>query len=115
MRKQWYIRYYSMDGDSPIAEFIDSLSPRAKAKVFNTFELLEEFGIQVGSPRIKKLVGTPLWEIRILGQESIRIFYVLITGNTFLLLHGFIKKKQKTPRKEIEQAMKKLDEYQSRR
>ncbi|MBI2443152.1 MAG: type II toxin-antitoxin system RelE/ParE family toxin [Candidatus Levybacteria bacterium] len=56
----------------------------------------EQF-VSVGSPHIKKLTGRELWELRILGSDSLQILYIAITGKTFLLLHGFKKKKDKTP------------------
>ena len=72
---------------------------------------MQEFGVTTGNPHIKKLTGTELWEIRILGQDNIRIFYVTITGRVFLLLHGFKKKKNKTPDKEIRTALNRLVEH----
>ena len=62
------------------------------------------YGLSSLLPHVKKLTGTPLWEIRILGKDSIRILYVLIQEENVLVLHGFIKKTQKTPTKEIELA-----------
>src|SRR3989344_1593687 len=106
-RSRWNIQYYisSSGGPSPVAQFIENLPEKTKAKLSNTFELLKEFGTQVGSPHIKKLTGTSLWEIRILGQDNIRILYIIPQKRVFLLLHGFMKKKQKTPIKEIKVAL----------
>lgn len=78
-------------------------------------ELLEIYGLEGGYPHIKKLTGSNLWESRILGSDNIRIFYVSMTGRTFLILHGFKKKKQKTPAKEIRIAEERLREYLARR
>ncbi|MBU1327004.1 type II toxin-antitoxin system RelE/ParE family toxin [Patescibacteria group bacterium] len=50
-------------------------------------------------------------ELRILGGDSIRIFYVATSGRAFLLLHGFIKKSRKAPKKEIKVALTRLKEY----
>lgn len=113
--EKWNIIYYeTVLGESPIYEYIESLDKIAKAKVINTFTLLEEFGIRLGPPHTKKVVGTKLWELRILGGDNIRIFYVAITGKTFLLLHGFLKKKQKTDKREIKTAEARFQEYASR-
>jgi phage-related protein len=62
-------------------------------------------------PHIKKLRGTPLWEIRILGQDNLRVIYVVPYLDTVLVLHGFIKKTQKTPKKDLEVALSRY--YQS--
>lgn len=108
--------YYQSPGQSTssVYEFINSLNANAKSKVINSLNLLEEFGLRAGANRVQKLTGTDLWELRILGQDNIRIFYVAITGKSFLLLHGFIKKKQKTDKKEIKIATERLKEFESR-
>src|SRR3989344_5127719 len=112
---QWTIFLFeSKNGEKPVEEFIKSLDTKAKNKDARTFDYLEEFGLALGHPHVKKLSGTSLWELRILGSDSIRIFYVAQTGKIFLLLHGFKKKQQKTPRKEIKIAEKRLLEHNKR-
>ena len=114
MKEQWKILLYKTpQGETPINEFILSLEPKAQTKVYSVLELLKSFGISVGLPHIKKLTGTQLWEIRILGSDSIRILYITITSKTFLLLHGFKKKKNKTLTKEIKIAEERLAEFRS--
>src|SRR3989344_8828005 len=116
MSDKWRVLVYeSPNGDKPVEEFLNSLDKKARLKVSRTFELLEQFGLEGSYPHAKKLTGTQLWELRILGSDSIRIFYVTVTGKIFLLLHGFKKKSQKTPAKEIIVAKKRLKEYQSRK
>lgn len=115
MDNKWKVRAYeSLSGDKPVEAFLNSLDEKARLKVSRTFELLEQFGLEGAYPHAKKLTGTPLWELRILGSDSIRILYITITRKTFLLLHGFKKKTQKTPSREIVVAKKRLAEYQSR-
>lgn len=116
MKQQWKIDYYiPFSGSlSPLVPFIENLPEKAQSKLSNTFSMLQQFGTQLGEPHAKKLTGTPLWEIRILGQDNIRIFYIVSGKHTFLLLHGFVKKKQKTPTKEISVALVRLKEYESR-
>lgn len=115
MEEQWKVLLYStQQGDKPVNEFIRSLELKAQTKVYNALELLKSYGVSVGSSHIKKLTGTELWELRILGSYSIRILYITITGKTFLLLHGFKKKKDKTPPKEIRIAEDRLAEFRSR-
>lgn len=109
MSARWKITYYeSSPGKFPAKEFIDNLEEIPRARVYNTLELLAEFGTNLGLPHARKATGTPLWELRILGEKSLRIFYVAKTGKEFLILHPFIKKKQKTPKKEIKTAMARL-------
>lgn len=112
MDEKWKIEYYKTTSkNSPVEEFIDKLEAKAQIKVSDTIDLLKEFGINVSLPHAKKVTGTPLWELRIVGQDSIRIFYITQTKRIFLLLHGFQKKKQKTDKKEIDIAIKRLAEY----
>ena len=115
MQFNWKIEYYRLVGkSSPIFEFIESLPTKAVGKIYNSFDLLAEYGLHLGKSRVKKVIGTPLWELRILGEDSIRIFYIAVQEKTFLLLHAFKKKKQKTPQKEIKIALNRLEEYQQR-
>ncbi len=97
-----------------MTNFIDNLDDTAQAKVVNTVRLLKEFGIRLGGSHAKKLKGTDVWELRILGGDSIRIIYVAVEQQTFLLLHGFKKKSFKTPPKELKAATDRLREYRSR-
>lgn len=115
MDDKWKIELYkTANNKSPIDEFIDDLDVKAQNKIIEVFSLLKEFGINLGMPHSKKLTGTPLWELRVLGGDNIRIFYIAKTGKTFLLLHGFQKKKQKTDKKEIRIAIDRLLDYKSR-
>lgn len=115
MEEQWKILLYKTPQDeAPVNEFILSLELKAQSKIYNSIKLLKTFGVSVGSAHIKKLAETELWELRILGSDSIRILYIAITGKTFLLLHGFKKKKDKTPPKEIRIALDRLAEFRSR-
>ncbi len=111
----WKIKYYApIVSASPVYEFINSLTEKAQSKIYRTFELLIQYNITLRDPHVKKLIGTSLWELRILGEDSIRILYIADKESTFFLLHGFKKKKPKTPRKEINIALKRLAEYSTR-
>src|SRR3989338_6000931 len=97
--------------NNPVKDFIDSLEFKQKIKVFHIFKLIIEYGINSVPQHIKKLSGTPLWEIRILGKDNIRILYIISRRETVLLLHGFIKKTQKTNPKEINIAIKRWRQW----
>lgn len=115
MGESWGIEYYeTVRGDKPVQDFIDSLEAEARTKVRATLRLLREFGLQIGGSYVKKVVGTELWELRILGEQSVRIFYVARSGRMFLLLLGFLKKQQDTPRQEIKTALARLREWDLR-
>ena len=69
-------------------------------------KLLEKYSNQIG-PHYSKKVSRDLFEIRIKGKLEVRIFYTFHEKNIFLL-HGFVKKSQKIPKRELEVATKKL-------
>jgi len=116
MSQNWQVIYYeTLQGNSPIYDFIEHSNTKNQAKIANTLDLLEQYGVNLGFPHIKKLTNSHLWELRILGTDNIRIFYVAKTGRIFLLLHAFAKKKQKTDKKEIKIAIERLKEYDFRK
>lgn len=115
MEEKWEILLYrTKNGESPVEEFIHSLEIKAQSKIRDTINLLQQFGIKIGLPHFKKLTGSELWEMRIVGSDSIRILYVSVTGRTFLLLHGFKKKQNRTPNKDIRVAEERLADHKSR-
>ncbi len=85
--------------DIKIETFIQSLQKPTTAKVLRTIDLLERFGNQFGMPHSKN-VKKNIFELRVRGQQEVRIFYTF-HQNTVVLLHGFIKKSQKTPQQEL--------------
>lgn len=110
MGANWKVVYYiSTSGENPVKEFSDSY-PKAKLKVLRILSHIEEFGLSYAIPHVKKLAGTPLWEIRILGKDSVRIFYATKFEKQILLLHAFVKKTNKTPKKEINIGLSRLTE-----
>ncbi len=107
---RWKVIYYiSASGSNPIKTFLDK-RPSAKLKALRILSNIEEFGLTIAIPHIKKLAGTALWEIRILGQDSVRILYVTQNAKQILLLHAFEKKTNKTPLKEIKTALSRFSE-----
>ena len=112
---EWKIDYYETEGGRfPVKELIDGLGANAKSRIANALDLLEEFGVRVGPPKVEKVLGIELWELRIVGRDNIRIFYVAKSRKSFLLLHAFFNKKQKTDKKEIKIAQDRLKDYKSR-
>jgi len=99
----WTVVYYSDERDRyPVLEFVRSLSSIEQAAIAYDVDLLEEFGLQ--APHVRHIEGT-LWELK---SGSARIFYVAYTGKQFVLLHGYRKKGQKAPAREIETARRRL-------
>jgi len=92
--------------DTALEKFIKSLQKPTIAKVLRVIDLLEIFGPKLGTPHTKK-ISARLFELRVIGKQEIRIFYTFHKSQTFLL-HGFVKKSQKIPQKEIKVAFQKL-------
>jgi len=92
--------------DASLEKFIKSLQKPIIAKVLRTIDLLEEFGQKLGPPHTKK-ISANLFELRIPGKQEVRIFYYFHKSQIFLL-HGFVKKSQKIPQREIKIALQKL-------
>ncbi len=115
---KWSIEYYvAGNGKSPTRDFIDSLSAESKAKFIFVADLLTEYGLNVREPYIKPITGSrKLFEIRIKDRQNIhRVFYFAFTGRKLVLLHGFTKKTEKTPSREIEIAQTRMKDYLARR
>lgn len=103
MGTSWKVVYYiSTTGENPVSDFLDTLQKQTQSKIIRILHNIEEYGLQSVIPHIKKMSGTPFWEIRILGQDNIRVIYVVFVKSQILVLHGFIKKTDKTPIKELE-------------
>lgn len=105
MRSSSIYYYITSRGENPVRDFIESLSYKQRAKIRRAFLAIKEYGLQALPAQIKKLKGFPLWELRIIGRDNIRVFYVPVEGKV-LMLHGFIKKAQKTPLQEIKIALR---------
>ena len=115
MSRKYRVFYYILPNKAnPIKDFLESLSNREKAKIFRLFQAFELYGLVAIEPHTKKLAGTPLWEIRILGKDNIRIIYVAPQKEYILALHGFIKKTQKTPQRDINTALQRYNEWITR-
>lgn len=112
--------YEDKNGKSEVVDFIKELNRKAATnkesrinlnKVVAYLDLLEEFGTRIGEPVTKHLDGE-IWEIRPLRN---RLLYAYYKDNKFIILHHFIKKTQKTPKREIEQAKRNLQDYLERK
>ena len=80
------------------------------ANYLHILEIIEEFGPTIGKPYTSPM-GSGLFEIRAKGKEGIgRSLFCTVKGKEIIILHSFIKKTQKTPKKELEKARKRLKE-----
>lgn len=110
----WAIEYfYTSTGKCPVEEFIDSLPAEVQAKALFVIDLLQMKGNLLRQPYCKKIHGVDkLFELRFrVGKGIYRIFYFPISGRKFILLHGFVKKTEKTPAGEITKAVQFMQDY----
>lgn len=103
------IELYESKGKKIIDEFIVGLTNQTISKIFWMFDLLEKYGPEIGMPYVKK-ININLFELRIRKQESIRFFFI-VRRKKIIILHGFKKKKDKIPEKELKIAKIRLTEY----
>ena len=110
------IEYYmKINGRKPVKEFLDQLNKGARAKAFILIDLLGEFGPLMRYPYSRHLQDG-IFELRIQESgNSLRVLYFFFQGQRAVLTHGFVKKTQKTPPREIERARASRLEYQGRR
>lgn len=94
-------------------EFFIKQRDKVKDKIIWTFDLIEELD-RVPETYLKHLENADrLFEIRVQqGSDIFRIFCFFDQGQLVVLANGFQKKTQKTPKKEIEKALKIKEEYE---
>ena len=114
---RWEIEYYqSTAGSVPVAEFVAGFSSQAKAKFIRSLELLEEYGLLLREPWVRNIQGVAkVRELRFTSfGEIYRFFFFPATGRKLILLHGFKKKSQETPRRELHTAEARMKDYVQR-
>ena len=107
------IFYRLPNGTAPAEEFIQDLEEGIRAKALRSIGLLEENGPDLGMPFSRFLVRG-IYELRI--QESgnaVRVLYFFMKGRTAVLTHGFVKKTQTTPLREIDRARRYRTDFES--
>ena len=112
--------YETRDGQCPVWEFLEDLriksasnkDARIQHKQASLYiELLQQNGTRLND-NITKHLEDGIWELR---PGNNRVFYFFYENNTFVLLHQFRKKSQKTPKREIEKAKSERIDYLSRK
>ena len=111
------IIFYTMEsGESPVEDFLDSLTSKQAQKVTWVMQLVEDLDL-VPATYFKKLINTDnTWEIR--AQQGGNIFRLLgffDNGDFIVLTNGFQKKTQKTPKSKIELSEQRKQNYLERK
>ena len=111
--------YKDKNGQSEIIDYLDELKDQSQTskaakinreKILTYLKALADYGTRIRSPIVKHISGS-LWELRPLKN---RIFFFYWKDNKFVLLHYYIKKSQKAPKKEIDKAYNNLKDFLER-
>ncbi|MBB87259.1 MAG: hypothetical protein CMP06_08175 [Xanthomonadales bacterium] len=94
--------YRSGNGNEPVREWLLDL-PESERRAIGTQIKTIEFGWPIGMPLVKSL-GDGLWEVRVTFVTRIARVIFTMNGADMVLLHGFIKKSQKTPKADLKVA-----------
>ncbi len=102
----WHITFYNEKIEKKTLSFPKGIL----ANFLYIVEMMEEFGPALGM-LYSASMGDGLFEIRAKGKEGIgRSLFCTIKGHEIIILHSFIKKSRKTPKKEIDLARKRMKE-----
>ena len=104
----WRIAFYS----TRVENEIHRLPPGILARFLRYAERMEVYGPDLGMPHTRSM-GEGLFELRVKAAEGIgRVFYCTLVERKIIMLHQFVKKSEKTPRKELETARRRMKEVQ---
>lgn len=108
------IKFYRKGNRNKIMDFILSLEEDTQLDIFALLKRMEENPFSLGSLSKKIKSVKNLFELRIKGRNIIiRFFYCYKKNKIIVVLHGFIKKSQKTPDQELEIAIKRKKEVEN--
>ena len=102
----WRVTFYSPAFQRELLQ----LPAAFVARFLRYAERMELYGPDLGMPHTRAM-GSGLFELRLKAAEGIaRVFYCTLVGRRIVMLHQFIKKSEKTPRRELEIARKRMKE-----
>jgi len=101
---------WKVDFHSGVEDEILSMPPKIQARMIKLLELIEMHGANLGPPHTESM-GDGLFEIRAKAQEGIgRSLFCYLKGQHVYVLSAFVKKSNKTPKKEIDLARERMKE-----
>ncbi len=103
--------YETEDGRRPVEEFLNSLETKMRAKMGAMMLLLAEKGNGLRKPYTEQLEDG-IFELRaIQGNNISRALFFFYVGKRIIITNGYVKKQQKTPRKEIDLAKARKNDF----
>ncbi|MUG99107.1 type II toxin-antitoxin system RelE/ParE family toxin [Scytonema sp. UIC 10036] len=103
--------YRNENGKEPVRNWLKDLSQEER-RLIGTDMKTVEFGWPIGMP-ICRPMGNGLFEVRTDLPQGIARVLFCIYQNQMILLHGFIKKSQKTPKKDLDLALERKQKLES--
>ncbi|GHU11897.1 hypothetical protein FACS1894185_5860 [Betaproteobacteria bacterium] len=102
------VKFFCQDasGSEPVRDWLQAL-PLAEKKAIGQDIKAVQFGWPLGLPLVDHL-GGDVWEVRTRLENRIARILFVVDGNLMVLLHGFIKKDQKTPKQDLALARDRL-------
>jgi phage-related protein len=99
--------FFRSDSDNePVREWLKALSATERRIMGEDIKTVQ-FGWPLGMPLVRHLEGG-IWEIRIKLENRIARILFCLEGSTMVILHGFIKKQQATPKQDLDLAKDRL-------
>jgi phage-related protein len=112
----WALEFYrSLDGGSPVENWLDGLPPGEAGRAVRGLDILRTYGTQLGMPHVREGGPTPsIFGLRRRGQPEHRMFYIPVSGQRFLILHGCTKQAPGTPPADAALARERQQDYLKR-
>lgn len=102
-----HVKFYKSEtGKEPVREWLKEL-PKADRQTIGEDIKIAQYGWPLGMPLIRKM-GRGLWEVRSHISTGIARVLFTVIDKTMFLLHGFVKKSQKTPQDDLDTAHRRL-------
>ncbi|PNV66653.1 type II toxin-antitoxin system RelE/ParE family toxin [Rubneribacter badeniensis] len=106
--------YRKADGTRPMDGFLDGLESKMRAKTVRDIRALRSNANLLREPHSKSM-GEGLFELRVRqANGAVRVFFFFFAGRRIVVLSGFVKKSQKTPRSELRRALRYKADWEER-
>ncbi len=104
----WAVEFFEEEERCPVREFLEDLEVPHRAKLLAVIKLLGELGPTLPFPYSSQVEGK-LRELRThYGETHYRVFYFGHPTRSFVLVHAFVKRTDRTPRREIDIARERM-------
>jgi phage-related protein len=106
------VRFFcTTQGNEPVREWLKALGPPDRKAIGEDIKTVQ-FGWPLGMPIVRKLAGN-LWEVRSHISDGIARTLFTVQDDTMVLVHGFVKKSQKTPATDLEIAKRRVKQLRN--